>query len=144
MAVGELGPFSKHLQVESPEPTDANRDNGECLGQTAVQPMLTQIAMAQHATKVILHLDLVEFGAAKEEMALPQTVGEPMGDTEAISIQESVVLDAWNGWWESLRVAHRMQWVTAAALNDESRGGPMVHVKKLMQEEAEKLEIWRG
>ena len=81
--------------------------------------------------------------AVKGEMAQPQSAGEPTGETQAISIQESVVWEAWHGWWESLRVAHRMWWVVAAALQDESRGGSTVHVKKLMQEEVENFEIWR-
>jgi len=36
-----------------------------------------------------------------------------------------------------------MRQVTVAALWDRSRGEPTVHVKKLMQEEAENFEIWR-
>jgi len=36
-----------------------------------------------------------------------------------------------------------MQQVVAAALQDELRGDSTVHVKKLMQEEAEIFEIWR-
>ena len=42
-----------------------------------------------------------------------------------------------------MREAHRMQWVAAAALQDELRGESTVHVKKLMQEKAENFEMWR-
>ena len=42
-----------------------------------------------------------------------------------------------------MKMAHRMWWVMEAALQDELRGEPVVHVKNLMQEEAENFEIWR-
>ena len=69
--------------------------------------------------------------------------GNVMEGTEAISMQECMVWEAWHGWWESLRAAHRMWQVMVAALWDRLRGKPMVHVKKLTQEEVENFEIWR-
>src|SRR5882724_7508652 len=73
---------------------------------------------------------------------LPHMTVNVMEGTEAISMQECVVQEAWCGWWESLKMAHRMLQVMAA-LQDKLRGEPMVCVKKLMQEEAENFEIWR-
>jgi len=143
MAVGGLTSSAKHLWVESPELTEASSDNRDRLGQMAAQPTLTEIAVDQNTTEVIMDSEPIKFGAAEEEMAQPQSAGKPMGETKAISIQESVVWEAWHGWWESLRMAHRMWWVMAAALQDESRGELTVHVKKLMQEEAENYQIWR-
>jgi len=75
-----------------------------------------------------------------EEIPLPHMTINVMEGTEAVSTQECVIQEAWHGWWESLRMAHRMQWVMAAALWDKSRGKLMVHVKKLTQEEAENFE----
>ena len=97
MAVGRLTPSAKCLWVESPELTKADTNDGERLGQTAPQPMLTEIAMAQHTTEVVMDPEPIEFGAAEEEMTLPQSAGKPMGETKAISIQESVVWEAWHG-----------------------------------------------
>ena len=74
---------------------------------------------------------------------LPHTTGNVMEGTKAVSMQECMVWEAWCVWWESLREAHRMQQVAVAALWDGSRGETTVHVKKLMQEEAENFEIWR-
>ena len=59
-----------------------------------------------------------------EEMPLPYMTSNVMEGTEAISTQECMVWEAWCGWWESLKTAHRMQQVTAAALQDDSRGEP--------------------
>ena len=76
-------------------------------------------------------------------MPVPHMTGNVMEGTEAVSMQECVVREAWLGWWERLRAAHRMQRVAVAALRDGSRGEATVHVKKLTQEEVENLEIWR-
>jgi len=122
--------------------------------------------MACHLTNVVVHLEPANVGDAKEEMEpdgirdvqvemgvfevqdarempLPHMTGNVMEGTEAISMQECVVWEAWNRWWESLRPAHRMWQVAVAALWERSRGELMVHVKKLMQEEVENFEIWR-
>ena len=68
------------------------------------------------------------------EIPLPHMNGNVMEGTEAISTQECVVWEAWNGWWESLRMAHRMWRVMVAALWYESRGEKTVCVKKLTEE----------
>jgi len=74
---------------------------------------------------------------------LPHTTGNVMEGTKAVSMQECMVWEAWQGWWASFRVAHRVQQVMVAALWDESRGELTVVVKKLMEEEEENFKIWR-
>ena len=54
MAMGRLTPSAKCLWVESPELIEANSNDGEQLGQMASQPTLTEIAMAQHTTEVVV------------------------------------------------------------------------------------------
>jgi len=61
VAVGRLGPSEKCMQVVSPEPSKDDSNGVEVLGQTAVQLLLIEIAMAQLATEVIVHLKPVKF-----------------------------------------------------------------------------------
>src|SRR5882724_5643899 len=61
-------------------------------------------------------------------------------ETELISMQESVVLEAWHGWEESLRMANRMWRVGEVALWDESTWEPSIPARRLTQEEWENLE----
>ena len=54
-----------------------------------------------------------------------------MEETELISMQESVVLEAWHGWEESLRMAYKMWRVREVALWDESTWEPSIPVRRL-------------
>jgi len=58
-------------------------------------------------------------------------------------MQGSVICEAWHGWEDSLRMARRMQWVTAAALQDRLRGEPLECVTRLMPKEGENLKKWK-
>ena len=46
MAVGRLGLFAKHMQEESPEPTEAAREDGELVGQMDIQLLLAETTVA--------------------------------------------------------------------------------------------------
>ena len=54
-----------------------------------------------------------------------------------------MIWEAWNGWEESLRMAHRMWRVGAVALWEETTWEPSIHVMRLMLEEWENLEKWK-
>jgi len=142
--------------VDSSEPSEVEEE----------APISHQQPMACHPTKVVVHPEPANVGDAEEEMEpegiqdaevemgpfkvqyakempLPHMTGNVMEGTEPVSMQECVVWEAWRGWWESLKAAYWMQRVMVAALWDGSRGEPMVHVKKLMEEEEENFKIWR-
>ena len=78
-----------------------------------------QQPVAHYPTELIMHSELANVGDAEEGMEaikvqdleenpVPHTTGNIMEGTEAVSRQECIVQEAWHGWWESLRVAHRM------------------------------------
>ena len=109
---------AKCMWVESSEPIKVDQEEVTISHQ---QPV------ACHPTEVVVHQEPTDDGDAEEEMGLygiqddeankdqdaeeiphPHTTGHIMEGTEAISTQECVVQEAWCGWWESLRVAHRM------------------------------------
>jgi len=75
------------------------------LEQRSHQPAATKIAMAQYPTKVIMHLEPVKIGDCEKEMPLSRWQLRFTEETEIISMQESVVQEAWHGWEESLRMA---------------------------------------
>jgi len=50
----------------------------------------------------------IKYGVRDRDMHMPQMAGEGDGKTEVISMQDSVVREAWCGWEDSLRTAHRM------------------------------------
>jgi len=77
---------------------------------------VSETAVAWHRTKLVVDVEPIEYGAPDKDMHLPQMEGEGDEKTEVISMQDSVICEAWNGWEDSLRMAHRMRWVTAAAL----------------------------
>ena len=66
-----------------------------------------------------------------------------MEETKTISMQESLVWEAWCRREESLWMAHRMWRVGAAALQDELTWEPSLCIRKLMQEEWENLDKWK-
>jgi len=76
-------------------------------------------------------------------MSIPQEEAKVMEETKTISMEESLVWEAWCGWEESLQMAYRMWWVGAAALWDELTQEPLLHVRKLMQDEQENLDKWK-
>src|SRR5882724_5938751 len=137
------GPAVKHLQVESLDPSEGNSEDGNMLEQEAINQLPPKIAMAQYPTKVIMHLEPVKTGDADKEMPLVQMAAELMEETELISMQESVVQEAWHGWEESLRMAYRMWRVGSAALWDKLTWEPSIPVRRLTQDEWENLEEWK-
>ena len=99
--------------------------------------------MAQHHTKLVMDMEPIEYGAPKEEMHLPQMAGKGDEGTEVISVQDSVIHEAWRGWEDSLRMARRMQQVMVATLKDRLRGEPSERVNKLTEKEEENLRKWK-
>jgi len=135
--MGRPGQVTKHQCMESSE-SEAEEE----------APAGHQQPMARYLTELVVHSEPADVGDTEEEMGafevqdvteipVPPSTRNVMEGTEAISMQECVVREAWHRWWESL-------WqVAVAALQDRSNREPTVHVKKLMQEEVEKFEIWR-
>src|SRR5882724_4299728 len=134
------GPAVKCLRVESLDPSEGNSEDGNMLEQESINQQPLEIPMAQYPTKVIMHLEPVKTGDAKKEMPLVQMPAEVTEETELISMQESVVREAWHGWEEGLRMANRMQRVGEVALQDESTWEPSIPARRLTQEEWENLE----
>src|SRR5882724_11046805 len=89
------GPAAKRLRVESPDPSEGNSEDGNMLEQEAIDQLLPEISMAQYPTKVIMHLEPVKTGDAEKEMPLVKMAAEVTEETELISMQESVVQEAW-------------------------------------------------
>jgi len=73
------------------------------LEQQVINQPLPMITVAQHPTKVVMHMELVKDGNAEEEVPMLQMAAEAMEETKTISIQESLIQEAWCGWEESLR-----------------------------------------
>ena len=97
-----------------------------------VQPWVSEAMVARHRTELIVDAELIEYGVANGDMHMPQMVGEGDEKTKIISMQDSVICEAWHGWDDSLRMARRMRWVTVAALQDRPRGEPLERVTLLM------------
>ena len=129
--------------MESPEPTKADSEDGEPVGQMDVQPLVIETTMARHCTELIMDMDPIEYGAPEEEMHLLQMAGKGNEETEVISRQDSVIHEALHRWEDGLRMAHRMRWVTVAALRDGLRGEPSEHVTRLTEKEGENLRKWK-
>ena len=53
--------------MESPELTEANSEDGEPVGQTDVQLSMSETAMAQYHTELIVDMEPIKYGAPKEE-----------------------------------------------------------------------------
>ena len=138
-----LTPPVKHLRVESPEPTEADSKDGEPAGRTVIQPSVSETAMAWHRIELNMDIEPIKHGGPDGEMHLPQMAGEGNEGTEVISVQDSVICEAWQGWEDSLRMAHRMQWVAGATLWDRLRGEPSEQVNKLTEKEEENLRKWK-
>ena len=80
------------MWVESPELTNADSEDGNLImEQMLIQLSLPALAIAWQPTELIVDLEPVKFEVAEEEISLPQTAGQIMEETEAISTQESVV-----------------------------------------------------
>jgi len=108
-AVGRPRQVTKCLRVESLELSEVEEETAG-----------HQQPVACHLTKLIMHPEPADVGDAEEEMepyevqddeemAVPHMTGNVMEGTKAVSTQECMVQEAWHGWWESLRAAHRMQ-----------------------------------
>src|SRR5882724_3861574 len=104
------------MRVESPEPTEADSQDGEPVAQMNIQPSVSETMVAWHRTKLVMDMEPIECGVPDRDVHMPQMAGKGDEKTEVISMQDSVVHEAWRGWEVSLRTAHRMRQVTAAAL----------------------------
>ena len=104
------------MQVESPEPTKADSQDGEPVAQMNVQPSVSETTVAWHRTELVVDVESIECGVLDGDVHMPQMAGEGDEKTEVISVQDSVIHEAWHGWEDSLRTARRMRRVTAAAL----------------------------
>jgi len=143
MAMDGLTPPMKLLRVESPEPTEADSEDGELAGRTVIQLSVSETAIAQHRTELVMDTEPVEYGGPNREMHLPQMAGKGDEKTEVISMQDSVVCKAWHGWEDSLRMACRKRQVAVEALQDGPRGEPSEHVTRLTLKEGENLKKWK-
>ena len=72
-----------------------------------------------------------------------QVAAKVIDGTKNISMQESLIREAWCGWDKSLRMAHRMWRVGSAALQDELTWEPSLQMRKLMREEWVNLDKWK-
>ena len=133
----------KCLKIESTDPSGGNSEDGNMLEQEAIEQPPPKIAMAWYPTKVIIHLEPVKTGDDEKEIPLVQMAAKVTEETELISMQESVVWEAWHGWEESLRMANRMQRVGEVALQDDSMWELSIPARRLTQEEWEILEKWK-
>ena len=122
--MGRLTPPMKHLRVESPEPTEADSEDGEPAGRTVIQASVSETAIAQHRTELVMDAEPVEYGGPNGEMHPLQIESKGDEGTKVISMQDLVVREAWHRWEDSLRMAHRMRWVMVATLRDGPRGEP--------------------
>ena|SRR5882724_118620 len=116
VAICAPGLFAKRMRVESPEPTKANSQDGEPVAQMNVQPSVSETTVAQHWTELVMDVELIKYGVANGDVHMPKMAGEGNEKTEVISMQDLVIREAWHGWEDSLRTAHRMRQVAAAAL----------------------------
>ena len=108
-AVGGPGQVTKRQRVERLE-SEVEEE----------APAGHQQPVARYPTKLIMHSELANVGDAKEGMEaievqdleenpVPHMTRNIMEGTEAVSMQECMVWEAWHRWWESLRAAHRMR-----------------------------------
>jgi len=109
------GLFAKRMRVESPEPTEADSQDGEPVAQMNIQPSVSETMVAWHRTKLVMDMEPIECGVPDRDVHMPQMAGKGDEKTEVISMQYSVVHEAWRGWEVSLRTAHRMRQVAVAA-----------------------------
>ena len=123
------------MQVESPEPTEADSQDGEPVAQMNIQPSVSETAVAWHWTELIMDMEPIEYGVPDGDVQMPQMAGEGNEKTEVISMQDSVFREAWCEWEDSLRTAHRMRQVAAAALRNRPRGEPSECVTRLTPKE---------
>ena len=108
VAVCGPGLFSKCMQVESPELTEAGSEEGEPVAQMDVQPSVSETSVAWNWTELIMDVELIKYGVPDGNVQMPQMAGEGYEKTEVISMQDSVIREAWRGWEVSLRMARRM------------------------------------
>jgi len=140
--MNEPGPTTKRLRVDSPNPSEGDCEDRNMLEQKVNQPQ-SEIAVVRQPTEVVMHPEPVETGDAEDHVPMLQMAANVTEETESISTQESLIREAWHGWEDSLRMAHRMRRVGAAALRDESTLEPSLRVRKLTREEQENLEKWK-
>src|SRR5882724_3211878 len=131
------------MRVESPEPTEADSQDGEPVAQMNVQSSVSETMVAWHQTELIVDAEPTKCGVPDGDVHMPLMAGEGDEKTEVISVQDSVIHEAWCGWEDSLRMAHRMRQVTAAALQNRPRGEPSERVTRLTPKEGENLKKWK-
>jgi len=85
------------MRVESPEPTEADSQDGELVAQMNIQSLVSETAVAWHRTELVMDAEPIECGVPDGDVHMPQMVGEGDEKTEVISVQHSVVREAWCG-----------------------------------------------
>src|SRR5882724_1251433 len=108
-----------------------------------VQPSVSETTVAWHQIELVVDAELIEYGVPNRDVHMPQMAGEGNEETEVISMQDSVIHEAWRGWEDSLRTACRMRQVMVAALRDGLRGEPSECVTRLTEKEGENLRKWK-
>src|SRR5882724_10983924 len=105
------------MRVESPELTKANSQDGEPVAQMNVQPLVSETAVAQHRTKLIVDVEPIEYGVPDRDVHMPQMAGKGDEKTEVISVQDSVICEAWRGFCSTqiqyrIRVLHAEHYIS--------------------------------
>ena len=113
------------------------------MAQKNVQPSVSEAVVARHRTALVVDAEPIKYGVADGDVHMPQMAGKGDEKTEIISVQDSVVHEAWCGWEDSLRMAHRMRRVAVAALRNRLRGEPSERVNQLTPKEGENLKKWK-
>ena len=89
------------MQVESPEPTEADSQDGEPVAQVNVQPSVSETMVAWHQTELIVDVEPIECGVPDGDMHMPQMAGKGDEKTKVISVQDLVIHEAWHRWEDS-------------------------------------------
>jgi len=135
---------SKHLWVESSDPSESDCEDGNMLKQQPITLLPLGITVACHPTNIVIDQELIRTGYAEEQMSVPQVEAKVMEETKNHQYAGVTGLGGRHGWEESLWMAHRMQRVRAAALQDESTQEPSLCVRKLMQGQVGRiLDKWK-
>src|SRR5882672_11870004 len=62
---------------------------------------------------------------------------------EGISLQERLFREAWRGWEESLRMAHRHRQLREVAAKLHNSSEPKIIMQRLAEDEEARLKVWK-
>jgi len=63
-----------------------------------VQPSVSETAVARHQTKLVMDVEPIKYGVPNGDVHMPQMAGEGDEKTKVISMQDSVICEAWCRW----------------------------------------------